>query len=151
MKTSFKRAIARITASRPDGIRVSGTGFLVSERHALTAFHVVGSRRQSQGMQAPALFEGVSLCFETAGLSPMSAVVPDGCCDLAADWALLELETAPRGVTPMGLGTLGGGSVTNESAQVNFESWGFPMIATAATGSGVTLDGRIQDATSEYQ
>jgi hypothetical protein len=96
MNPQFKRAIARITARRPDGAPLSGTAFLVSPRHALTAFHVVGNRLQSQRNGTPLLYSEVSLVFESAGLAPISAAPLTDCCDPVSDWALLELQEVPR-------------------------------------------------------
>jgi hypothetical protein len=45
MTPRVKGAIGRLRATRGDGGQETGTAFLVSERHLLTAFHLVGNRK----------------------------------------------------------------------------------------------------------
>ena len=82
MLPEIRGTIARIEVR--DGVRVlsRGTGFLVTDRLVLTAFHVVGDRTQR------VLYEqqyGLFLCFP--GLECPGRTV-EGAWDAGADWAV---------------------------------------------------------------
>ncbi|WP_349817297.1 MULTISPECIES: SUMF1/EgtB/PvdO family nonheme iron enzyme [unclassified Bradyrhizobium] len=147
MRPEIKRAIARITSIRDDRNTVLGTGFLVTERHLLTAFHVVGDRIQSSLSDAPFFYSALRVTFPDAGLCDLAAKVTEGCFDVIGDWALLELDNPTAGIFPLTLGELSPNS-NDDSASRAFESWGFPAIAEMA-GGALFIDGRVQGALSQ--
>jgi hypothetical protein len=114
-------AVARVD------LPAGGTAFAVSDRLALTAFHVIGDR--ATGLithpQVRLVFTGGSVA---ASVDQRSSPVDDA--------ALLHLtETLPAGATPIGL-----------TGEVRREPWyarGFPVDDPTATGSAV--DGNVVD------
>jgi hypothetical protein len=147
MRSDVKRAIARITGVRDDRNKICGTGFLVTERHLLTAFHVVGDRIQSSLSDVPLFYATLRVSLPDSGLSELPAKVADGCFDVIADWALVELDKPTTGIRPLMLGDLS--LDTGEQGKSRtFESWGFPGLAQMA-GGALFIDGRVQDALTQ--
>jgi WD40 repeat protein len=147
MKNHLKRAIGRLTAVTGEGRKVRGTGFLVSDRHVLTAFHVVGSREASR--QSKEIVTYATLAIELDGIAELitMSLVP-GCADPVADWALLQLDTPVTDREPLVLGTPS--TASQDAANLNFETWGFPSLGALAQ-SGILLEGKIQDENAVYQ
>ena len=114
-------AVARVD------LRTGGTAFAISDRLALTAFHVVGDR-----VTGTVTHQEVRLIF---GAGSTAASV-DARSDPVDDAALLHLhEALPSGSTPIPL-----------TSDVGRESWfsrGFPLDDPTATG--LTIDGNIVD------
>ena len=73
--------------------QIGGTGFLVGARLVLTAMHVVGDRTQKKIYPGP-----IKLTFPNA---TVTAKVYGDHWDPVADWALLECDDLPSGVTPL--------------------------------------------------
>jgi len=149
----IKEAIARVSAKRSIGRKVSGTGFLVTDRHLLTAFHVVGDRIATHEFGQPQLYADLTVSLSDPRVAPLPGRVVDGCFDAVDDWALVELEMPVVGIHPIPLGSISGYEVDQarqEGRPIRFESWGFPSLA-ANSESGIAIDGRIQDDEARYQ
>lgn len=136
MHPEIRAAIARIEIR--DGARVlsRGTGFLVTDRLLLTAFHVVGDRTRTP----PFLYEqqyGLFLCFPDHDLRGR---VVEGIWDPAADWALVECAE-PLNARPLPLAELGASSAT-------WETFGFP---DANPLDGMVCSGSVENAAGEIQ
>lgn len=148
MKPEIIEAIARVTAADIDGKKIAaGTAFLVTERHLLTAYHVIGDRKaaaRTEGRQA--LYPVLSISFEERGQYNLAGQVLKGCFDFVEDWALIELRDAVREVKPVTLGTIGASEVSDGNASLKFESWGYPTIDDP-NGSALIIDGRVQGVT----
>ncbi|MHB0772305.1 SUMF1/EgtB/PvdO family nonheme iron enzyme [Bradyrhizobium sp. 1.29L] len=153
MTPKAKQAIGRIVAIRGDGGEVYGTAFVVSDRFLMTAFHVVGDR-------AVSIVKGTDVCFPalyfypaSAGVQKIPVKVVAGCCDPLDDWALLELEEPLPGVVPLPMGEITTYELETSrrpNNAIRFDSWGFPGLARMA-GSGIAIDGRVQDQDARYQ
>lgn len=136
MSPEIRGAIARIEIR--DGARVlsRGTGFLVTDRLVLTAFHVIGDRTRNP----PSLHEqqyGLYLCFpghECAGR------VVEGSWDTAADWALVESADPPK-ARPLPLAEL-------NASGAAWETYGFP---DANPQDGMVCSGTVENAGGEIQ
>jgi hypothetical protein len=114
-------AVARV------GLRNGGTAFAISDRLALTAFHVVGDRATGivRDQDVPLTFIGGSV---TASVDANSDPIDDA--------ALLHLsEALPPGSVPIVL--------TDEVRREHWFSRGFPVDDSAAAGR--TVDGNIVD------
>ncbi|MET4455580.1 serine protease [Bradyrhizobium sp. RT3b] len=151
MKLDISRAVARVLAKHRNGTEVAGTAFLVTERHLLTAFHVIGDRIASQ--EAPTFYNGLTISFAEPTLQNLEGSIVEGCFDPISDWALIELSAPVSGVRPLPLGTISNGEIEEcrrLGKPLAFESWGYPAIARM-TGSGLTIEGRIQDQHARYQ
>jgi hypothetical protein len=114
-------AVARV------GLRTGGTAFAISDRLALTAFHVVGDRATGtvRHQEVPLVFSGGSVVARVdAGSDPVG------------DAALLHLsEALPSGSVPVVL--------TNDVHRERWFSRGFPV--EDPTSAGRTVDGNIVD------
>ena len=114
-------AVARV------GLRTGGTAFAISDRLALTAFHVVGDRATGT-----VTHPDVQLVF--SGGSVAASV--DARSDPVGDAALLHLDEAlPSGSVPVML--------TSEVRREPWFSRGFPVDDPTATG--LTVDGNVVD------
>ena len=151
MTPRVKAAIGRLRATRGDGGEVTGTAFLVAERYLLTAFHVVGDRAATVASQAP-------VCYPTLRFNPgtndagQSVLLVPGCWDAVDDWALLELSAPLQGVFPIPMAEVSERELKHlsQGRSIGFESWGFPTVARMS-GSGITIDGRVQNRDFQYQ
>jgi hypothetical protein len=153
VQPKIRQAIARVVASRRANEALAGTAFLVSDRHLLTAFHVVGDRFEIQPNGEPVLYADLSISFADGGPKDLVGSVAVGCFDPQSDWALIELKSAVAGMRPIPLGTIAESEMEGlrqRGHQLNFESWGFPSIARIS-GSGIAIDGRVQDRNARYQ
>ncbi len=115
-------AVARI------GLRTGGTAFAISDRLALTAFHVVGDRTTGTVMHPDMrlIFSGGSV---TASVDARS--------DPVGDAALLHLDEAlPSGSVPVML-------TSEVRREERWFSRGFPVDDPTATG--LTVDGNVVD------
>jgi formylglycine-generating enzyme required for sulfatase activity len=152
MTPKIKNAIGRLRASRGDGGQITGTAFVVTDRHLLTAFHVVGDRAATISGGNPSCYP--SLWFHPAGVesSALKVSVVRGASDPVADWALLEAEAPMSGISPLPLGEVTEREMEErqELRSIEFESWGFPTLARM-TGSGIAISGRVQDRDAHYQ
>lgn len=131
--SSFRRAIARLTAKGPGG-PVRGTAFLVDPEHALTALHCVADRR------AATLMPYAEIRLDFAGHGTTATVVPD-CADARADFALLRLATPPPGVRPLPVAELLQQSL-DEAPETDWRTLGFPD----AKPDGIEVVGRVRSA-----
>jgi len=114
-------AVARV------GLRTGGTAFAISDRLALTAFHVVGDRTTGTVRH-----QDVQLVF--SGGNVVASV--DARSDPVGDAALLHLdEPLPSGSVPIVL--------TDEVRRERWFSPGFPV--NDPTAAGRTVDGNIVD------
>ncbi len=114
-------AVARV------GLRTGGTAFAISDRLALTAFHVVGDRATGT-VKHPDL----QLVFSGGSV----AATVDARSDPVGDAALLHLDEAlPSGAVPIVL--------TNEVRRGLWFSRGFPV--DDPTAAGLTVDGNVVD------
>jgi formylglycine-generating enzyme required for sulfatase activity len=153
MTPKSKAAIGRLRAIRAVGAQLTGTAFVVTDRHLLTAFHVVGDRAESGAKGIPILYP--TLWFEPAGVESARfnvRVVADAC-DAIDDWALLEAEEPISEVTPLPLGAVSQREMQDRQTQrrkLEFESWGFPTLARMS-GSGIIIAGHVQDRDARYQ
>ncbi|HBH04391.1 MAG: hypothetical protein A2X36_05230 [Elusimicrobia bacterium GWA2_69_24] len=134
MLPEIRGTIARIEVR--DGVRVlsRGTGFLVTDRLVLTAFHVVGDRTQR------VLYEqqyGLFLCFP--GLECPGRTV-EGAWDAGADWALVECAEPPK-ARPLPLADLSASGAT-------WETFGFP---DANPQDGMVCSGTVENPAGEIQ
>jgi len=122
-------AIARIHTGLPGTPLGShtGTAWLFSERHALTAAHCVGDRATGILVQVP-----IRLLFP-AGIEVECQIARH---DFGLDVALLELAT-PQRIAPLPLGSVAGQSLAPGS--VPWSSYGFAI----AHASGMSLSGSI--------
>lgn len=136
MLPEIRGAIARIEIR--DGARVlsRGTGFLVTDRLVLTAFHVVGDRTPSE----PVLYDrqyGLFACFP-GHESPCRVV--DGVWDAGADWALVECADPPH-ARPLPLAEL-------DASGASWETYGFP---DANPQDGMVCSGTVENSAGEIQ
>ncbi|MBI3373153.1 MAG: trypsin-like peptidase domain-containing protein [Betaproteobacteria bacterium] len=134
MLPEIRGAIARFEVR--DGTRVlsRGTGFLVTDRLVLTAFHVVGDRTQL------ALYEqqyGLFACFP--GHECPCRVV-EGSWDASADWALVECADPPK-ARPLPLAEL-------YASGAAWETYGFP---DANPQDGMVCSGTVENPAGEIQ
>jgi hypothetical protein len=114
-------AVARVD------LRTGGTAFAVSDRLALTAFHVVGDR-----VTGTVTHPGVQLLFRGGSV----AASVDTRSNPVDDAALLHLDEAlPPGSVPI--------TLTSEVGRERWFSRGFPVDDPTATG--LTVDGNIVD------
>lgn len=120
------RSVAALAVARV-GLRTGGTAFAVSDRFALTAFHVVGDR-----LTGTVIHRDIQLVF---GRGSVAASV-DARSDPVDDTALLHLaEALPPGSAPIVL--------TSEVGREHWFSRGFPVDDPTATG--LTIDGNVVD------
>ena len=134
---SVKAAVARVVATSPSYSR-AGTGFLISDRHLITAMHVVADRAAALrgGVPPPPT---VSVTLHKAVVSTRAELV-DGGYDPLHDWALLALEEPCAGVTPIPLAPI------RHSNALRFEAFGFP----ADHSGGLVVAGDVSDAQGDY-
>ena len=110
MEPDIRQAIARVEATRGGGGKVAGTAFLVTDRHLLTAFHVVGDRIAARETGQAILYTDLAISFVDGKVSSLIGRVVKGCFDPVSDWALIELD-APVNVRPISLGTVSDGEI----------------------------------------
>lgn len=139
-----KRAIGRLHAAWP-GQPTTGTAFLVSATHILTAFHVVGDRAAFLANGSIVFSERIQ--FTPSGSTEAIPATPlPACADGRGDWALLQLARS-IGADPLPLGDC---SWFNQREAAPFGSWGYPSAAAIAA-SGVVVEGHVRDWTARYQ
>lgn len=123
---SAKPAIARVSfAGDP---KRSGTAFLIGDKHAVTALHVVANKQTSPLKFRP----GIELTFPGAATAVAAEVVPDFW-SLECDWVVLKLDTSLQ-ATPIEFGTL----PARDSAWLSF---GYPQFQSA----GMLMGGAVRD------
>lgn len=131
-------AVARIDATFPMGVG-RGTGFLVGESLALTAFHVVADRQRALQGGAPLVASKILLTFRCGAQA--EATIVDGCLDPSADFALLRLVwragAPPPDPLPLFLRT-------PSNQKTPWQTFGYPDD----NPEGMVNDGYIQDATT---
>jgi hypothetical protein len=135
-----------------------GTAFLVSEKYALTALHVVADRTKIGDQGKPVFIEPITLYFIEANNQERCARPVEGCWHILQDWVLLELcdpKTAnPKfiNLTPLPLSNvtpLPRGELTKEDEHKEWKSIGYPAVGvgniTAAGGSIRYVSGRWEN------
>lgn len=143
-------AIARIDATFAGGIS-RGTGFLVGDSLALTAYHVVADRKRAlergEVVVASAIlltFPGGPSCQDPDQKNQAEATVEEGCLDANADFALLRLKwrkgSTPPEPLPLSLTT----SVNLGSA---WHTFGYPDDDP----EGIVSSGEFDDAEAIHQ
>src|ERR1035438_6681687 len=139
MDSVIRGAIARIDVMQAlDGAGKSisrGTGCLIGDGLVLTAFHVIGDRRQDPPI---ALYPGeITLTFPNF---TTKAALHDVYWDRVTDWALLKCENAP----PLRAAPL---AILEESG-VEWETFGYPDVNSrdglAQVGSVTTHQGKLE-------
>ena len=132
MKAQLNQAIASVAARTANGAPVSGSSFLVTDRHLLTAFHVVGDRVATQ-KGTPTFHNELAVSFAHIGLTDLPARIATDCFDASADWALIELDRPVANIRPIPLATVSSRAIDQIrrlGKSLNFETWGFPAVAT---------------------
>lgn len=132
------RAVARIDATFPMGVG-RGTGFLVGESLALTAFHVVADRQRALQGGAPLVASQILLTFRCGAQADASIV--EGCLDPSADFALLRLVWRPGAPPPEPLPLF---LRAPSNQKTPWQTFGYPDD----NPEGMVNDGYIQDATT---
>jgi len=122
-----KRAIARVVA-QGGATEKRGTAFLIGNKLALTALHVVADTTS----RPPVILASITVQFP-GDPEPLVAQVTPGLWDVDDDWAVLQL-TAPVDAVPIELGP-----APKQAAA--WTTFGFPEIAQ----SGMTMVGDIRD------
>lgn len=129
MEKIVRDAIARIDVVYNGTSASRGTGALVSDRHVLTALHVVADRKATPPVPYPGT---IRLTFPGGATE---ARMLDGFLDAESDWVLLECLTPPR-TRPLPLADL------NER-DAGFVTYGFP---DAQPTDGMVQSGRIENS-----
>ncbi len=140
--SNFRTAIARVVVRTAYGLQY-GTAFLVGQRLALTALHVVADRRA----ELPQALGPIELEFHALG-QVISAKLCEGAHDGRSDWALLELFESPR-TESLPLGELS--ELDLQAAPVRWSAYGYPRTRDNLEGMDVGGVVRTTHATVEHQ
>jgi Trypsin-like peptidase domain len=132
----LKAAICRITST--DGATLNvGTGFLIDDRHVLTAFHVVGNSATRTPFPGPFTLEfGPRSGGRQPFVTRATSVVDSG---PEADWAILEATPPPPAtITPLRVR-----SIPPKGYLVNWSTWAFPIDGHQNADYGSDYSGTV--------
>jgi hypothetical protein len=136
-----KHAIAKIEAGPVNGPRSRGTGFLVAEKIALTAFHVVADRPAALRSGNVLPLGEITLTFPSG---KARATIHHECRDHVADFALLEIEWLDGATPPAPLPLALADDLRSDSA---WETFGFPE----QNPEGMVNNGTFSDTNAVHQ